>query len=506
MDDGLPGTDQDLLHERPHEGPGLGDLARAQKLAHVLGEGRDGVGPVEQVAALRQHSPRLLGGNLQLLLAVAVLLDAVGGVGEVEVRALDEAPDALHLLALLRQLQLDALQPLALLSGNAVHLLVQHAHEVADVGLGEDVVPYLADDGLLETLGVEPGGLAGLLSPLDEGLADVVGVAAALRLGSRERLPAALAPGQAAKEVGAGGAPGVDHLRGARLQQLVRPLELVPRDDRREGVLDAHGRSLVLAPHAPDEGSRIGLVGEHAVDRVLRPAPAAHGGNALLVEDADDVEDALAPAGHPEDAAHDGVGRRVEVEAGALLGAVLDVDPAVAVGDVGGDPEAARGRLAHPPDHFLGKIFAIELVDALDDRLHELARGRVVGVLRDGDDADAAATEHRLEGDGVLALAGEAGELPDEDLLEGSALGAGLVQHPAELGPVGDAPALGLVDVLAHDEVVVLLRVVTQRPKLGGDGEVDILAVAGDAGVEGGGRGIGSVRHQKALLVVCGSA
>ncbi len=289
----------------------------------------------------------------------------------------------------------------------------------------------------------------------------------------------------------------MDDLRGARLQQLVGALELVPRDDRGEGVLDAHRRSLVLAPDAPDEGSRVALVRQHAVNGVLRPAPAPHGGHTLLVEDADDVEDALAPAGHLEDAAHDRVGGRIEVEAGTLLGAVLDVDPAVTVGDVGGDPEATRGRLAHPPDNFLGKILAVELIDALDDRLHELARGGVVGVLGDGDHADAAPAQHRLEGDGVLALAGEAGELPDEDLLEGRALGAGLVQHPSELGPIGDSAALRLVDVLAHDQVAVLLRVVAQRTQLGGDGEVDVLAVAGDAGVEGGGRGIGSVRHQR---------
>ena len=195
MNDGLPGSDQHLLHERAHEGPGLRDLARPQELAHVLCEGRDGVGPVEQLAALGQHGPRLLGGDLQLLLPVAVLLDAIGGVGEVEVRALDEAPDALHLLALLDQLQLEALEPLALLTGDAVHLLIQHPHEVADVGIGEDVVADLADDGLLEALRVEPGRLARLPAPLDEGLADVVGVTAALRLGCGQSLAAALAPG-----------------------------------------------------------------------------------------------------------------------------------------------------------------------------------------------------------------------------------------------------------------------------------------------------------------------
>ena len=74
---------------------------------------------------------------------------------------------------------------------------------------------------------------------------------------------------------------------------------------------------------------------------------------------------------------------------------------------------------------------------------------------------------HGLEGDGVLALAGEAGELPDEDLLEGGLRLAGLVQHLLELGPIGDAPALGLVHVLAGNQVAVLLGVVPERPELG---------------------------------------
>ena len=127
-------------------------------------------------------------------------------------------------------------------------------------------------------------------------------------------------------------------------------------------------------------------------------------------------------------------------------------------------------------------------------------------MLGDGDDADATPAEHRLEGDGVLALAGEAGELPDEDLFKGSSVGAGFVQHLAELWAVGDAAALRLVDVLAGDEVAVLLGVVAQRPELGGDREVDILAVAGDAGVEGGGRGVRAVGHGSVLLVGCRSA
>ena len=104
MDDGPPRSHQYLLHEGPHESPGLGDLARPQELAHVLGEAGDRVGVVQEPAALCQPLPRLPGGELQLLPTLPMLLDAIGSVGEVEVRALDEAPDAVQLLALLNQL------------------------------------------------------------------------------------------------------------------------------------------------------------------------------------------------------------------------------------------------------------------------------------------------------------------------------------------------------------------------------------------------------------------
>ena len=164
-----------------------------------------------------------------------------------------------------------------------------------------------------------------------------------------------------------------------------------------------------------------------------------------------------------------GVRRRVRLQLGACLGSVLDVDLPVAEWGVCAHPEAARGGLAHPPADLLRKIFTIELIDAFDYRLHELARRRVVGVLCDGDDADALAPEHGLESDGVLALSGEAGEFPDEDFLEWRAGFGGFVQHLSELGPVCDPSALGLVDVLAHDHVPVLLGVVPERPHLGGD-------------------------------------
>ena len=103
----------------------------------------------------------------------------------------------------------------------------------------------------------------------------------------------------------------------------------------------------------------------------------------------------------------------------------------------------------------------------------------------DGDHSDTLSAKHGFEGDGVLTLAGEPRKLPDQDDLERSVGLAALLDHLPELGPVGDASALGLVHVLAGYGVAVGLGVVLERPELGGHGQVHVLAVAGYPGVQG---------------------
>ena len=56
----------------------------------------------------------------------------------------------------------------------------------------------------------------------------------------------------------------------------------------------------------------------------------------------------------------------------ALAHAVRNLDAAVAEGGARAEEEAARGGLAHAAHNVLRKILRVELVDALDDRLHEL--------------------------------------------------------------------------------------------------------------------------------------
>ena len=130
------------------------------------------------------------------------------------------------------------------------------------------------------------------------------------------------------------------------------------------------------------------------MDAVLGPEPAGGVSDTLVVEGAGDVQDSPACLGHAKDALHHGGGRRVGFQGWPLLGPVLHHELAVAVGHAAGDPEAARSSLSHTPDNFLRQIFAVEFIHRLDDGLHELAGGRVVGVLGDGYHPDALAPEH----------------------------------------------------------------------------------------------------------------
>ena len=351
----LAGLHLHLFHEGTDEGFGFGEFAGLEKLAHVLGEGGDGVGAVQQLPSLRQHGPGVLGGGFQLLPAVAVLQDALRGVGHVQVGGLDKVPDAVHLPLDFFQLGFDGFQVLPLLPCHAVHLLVQQPHQVAYVALGENILADVGDDDVLETLGIQPGRVAGSAALFEEGLADVVGVLAALGFGGGEGLVAGFALGEAAEQVRAGGAAGMGYFRSPRLQEPSDPMELFGRHDGGEGVFHADRLLAVLGVGSPDQGAGVGFVGEHLVDGGLAPLLAPGGGDALGVEGLEDVQGGPALEGQVKDAADHGVVGRVEFQPGPLLGPVLDIDPLVAVGGVGGHPEAARGGFAHSPHNLLGK-------------------------------------------------------------------------------------------------------------------------------------------------------
>ncbi|MCY4575474.1 MAG: hypothetical protein OXC55_02525 [Chloroflexi bacterium] len=140
---------------------------------------------------------------LQLFLAVTEFLNAFSGVSHVEVGRFESLPNAsepaLHVL----QFCFDGLQPPALLVCQTVHLLVEDTDEATDVALGEDILAEVADDRFLERLGVDARRRTGPAALLEDGLADVVGVLAALGFGCSELLSAESACGQPAEQVGA---------------------------------------------------------------------------------------------------------------------------------------------------------------------------------------------------------------------------------------------------------------------------------------------------------------
>ncbi len=248
--------------------------------------------------------------------------------------------------------------------------------------------------------------------------------------------------------------------RPARHQQSTHPPELRRGHEGGKGVRYPYRRRLIFGVGPPDQRAGVDLVGQHLLHGGLQPAPAGGTGQALSVQRLGDVQQTLPPVSQREQAAHHAGRRLRHRQLRSLFRTVWHQYPGVAIGRAAGHPEAAGGGFAHPPRDLLRQVLRVELVHALNDGLHQLAGGRVVGVLRDGDHLDPLAPEHRLESNGMFPLAGEARELPHQNDLEGRLRAARLVQHRAELGPRRDPSTLGLVHVLAGHDVAVLGRVV----------------------------------------------
>ena len=373
----------------------------------MIAVGGDGPHVVQHHPTLGQHRPGLLRSVFQLLLALPVVANAGLEVLDVQVGGLRQFVEPFQAPLHVGQFSLGGLQPLALLVGDAVHLLIHQLDQLPDVVLGENVGTNPANHHVLEAAGVEPGTVAGPAAPFHQRLADVVGELPTLGVLAGHGAAAGAAFDQTAEQIGTAHPSGVRLPGSAGAQLPVDLAELGLGDDGGKRLLHPYRLALVLGSFAPDQSAGVGLVAQYDVDAVLGPGPSGGVGDALGVQGAGDVQDAPAGLGHIEDAFHYRGGGRVRFQGGALLGPVLDHELAVAVGHPAGDPEAPGGGFAHPPSDLFGKILAIELVHALDDGLHQLAGGGVVGVLGDGDDANAFAPEHGLERDGVFPLAGE---------------------------------------------------------------------------------------------------
>ena len=399
------------------------------------------------------------------------------------------------------QLRCDSLHPPGHLPGHRVNLLRHQQHQLGDRRVVQDPRLDRVHDEHLYFRRVQVPGRAGAGALPLQRATDVVGEPAALGALTDVGLPTHPAAQQATQQERAAYPARPLHRWRALLQGPLDLLEQLPRHQRRPGPRYPHRvrRLGTLGGTTPHGGTGVRFVGQQVVQRIPPPAFAAVGAAAVIQVLAQLLQP-VAPQRLLIQLPHQRRGGRVYHQRRPFLRAVAHLDPPVAEGRPRPQKVTSRGRFAHAACDLLGEVLAVELIHALDDGFHQPASGRVVGVLRDGDHLDALAPEHGLEGDRMLPLAGEAGELPDQDDLEGRLGTATGVQHLAELRPVSDAPTLGLVNVLAGDDIAMLGGVVPQRPQLGSDGKVYVLAVTGHAGIQRRWDRVRLVTHRGHLL------
>ena len=148
------GLHHDLLDEGLDKGPPLRKLTLVQKLAQVFAVSRNDVHVVQHHPPLGQHRPGLPRRGLKFFLPLPVVLDAGLEVLDIQVSGLRQVIEPLQPPFHVGQFCLGGLQPLVLLPGDPVHLLVHQLDKLPDVGLCEHVLPNLANHHLLEPAGV----------------------------------------------------------------------------------------------------------------------------------------------------------------------------------------------------------------------------------------------------------------------------------------------------------------------------------------------------------------
>ena len=196
-----------------------------------------------------------------------------------------------------------------------------------------------------------------------------------------------------------------------------------------------HGRQSAFGALAPDDEAAVFALVDDVRDGVAGPlfglgfAKERFGRrDPVLVQAVPDFLLAAAGFGLFDDPPYDGGGYWVDDENVVVVVAVffLNLLQLVAVGCPIAGLVAALGNLALAVPDFLAEVVGVELVNVLDDILHEPASGRVIGLLLDGDDADAALLEPVLVDSAVNAVARETRELLDQDGVEGFFLGVGV--------------------------------------------------------------------------------
>ena len=147
--------------------------------------------------------------------------------------------------------------------------------------------------------------------------------------------------------------------------------------------------------------------------------------------------------------------------------------------------------LSHPTHHLLGQVGGIVFGVAFQYRLQDDTLRPIRDDLGGGHQLDTILFELRLIAGAVVAVAGEAVQLPDQNDIKQLALA--VLDHLLELGPVVRLGRDGAVDVVPHHGDAVLLGISGALADLAFDGFF-ALVVRGISGVDNGGHGGASLR------------
>lgn len=183
---------------------------------------------------------------------------------------------------------------------------------------------------------------------------------------------------------------------------------------------------------------------------------------------------------------------------GAVLAAVVDGAGVEVADGCAADGSAVFDLLAHAFDDFVREVAGVELGDAAHDAVEENPAGGLVDVLAGGDETDAVFVEALVKGDVVGAVAGEAVEFVDDDVVDVALLGFEVAQHLLQRGPVCGGSGHPAFNELFDDHRPDRLRLLLVRVALRGDRESFFASAAfgllasGDAQV--GHRPLGSER------------
>ncbi|OFB43838.1 hypothetical protein Manayef4_10515 [Frankia sp. CgMI4] len=325
------------------------------------------------------------------------------------------------------------------------------------------------EDGVVDGVGVQSGGVAAVGAVAVAGEAGVVAVFAAMAAGGAgpEHGFAAAGAAHPAGEVvvgGVGGPAGVGFAAGG--EQPLGVVEDGPVDDRLVGVDDDDVPERCFA--------EVDAVVEVAQDLVTGPLVTAAGAVSAVVEGGRDRAGAEPAAGveledRPDDRGFGFVGDEGP-------GGLVDV---VAVGGLGAHPAAFAGFTFHPGDDAVDDGVAFELGEH-GQHLQEHAAHRGGGVerLRGGPEHDACLVEVFQQLDGVAQVAGEPVDPVDEQDVDESVAGGG--QCAVEIFAVG-AGAGGVVGEPQRDLPAGLGVDVGAEPVFLGVEGVALVVVVGGA-------------------------